>query len=286
MFRFLYATDLHGWTAAYHAVVDAAVARGIDTIVNGGDMLPKEGRRLEFQQPFIEEFLPEYLDALAAQHVAYYGMFGNDDMQSLLPCWREVIGPRSGAHDLTERWHEVGTGLILRGCCFVPDTPFGLKDWSVLDTPEYQSPEQWSPPVLSRFPDGFERIDDLGRFLHRRPTLAEMLEQLAAETPSLEHAILVIHAPPAGTGQGLFMRGGQDIGSRAVREWIERRQPLLTLHGHVHESPAVSGVHTVRLGRTICHQPGQMPLSSPTATVSLVSIEGKHVRVEWLQIDV
>jgi Icc-related predicted phosphoesterase len=41
------------------------------------------------------------------------------------------------------------------------------------------------------------------------------------------------------------------VGSSAVREFIERTQPLLGLHGHVHESKA-----TTRLGRTVCVNPG------------------------------
>ena len=41
------------------------------------------------------------------------------------------------------------------------------------------------------------------------------------------------------------------VGSRAVREAIEKTQPLLGLHGHVHESPGAQ-----KLGRTLCVNPG------------------------------
>ena len=41
------------------------------------------------------------------------------------------------------------------------------------------------------------------------------------------------------------------VGSRAVREAIERYQPLLALHGHVHESRGA-----IKLGRTLCVNPG------------------------------
>jgi Icc-related predicted phosphoesterase len=50
-------------------------------------------------------------------------------------------------------------------------------------------------------------------------------------------------------------RGGQilmkPVGSTAVREMIERVQPLLTLHGHIHEAPG----HT-RIGRTLAINAG------------------------------
>jgi Icc-related predicted phosphoesterase len=41
------------------------------------------------------------------------------------------------------------------------------------------------------------------------------------------------------------------VGSTAVRAAIERHQPLLGLHGHVHESPG-----SERLGATLCLNPG------------------------------
>jgi Icc-related predicted phosphoesterase len=41
------------------------------------------------------------------------------------------------------------------------------------------------------------------------------------------------------------------VGSTAVREAIERHQPALALHGHIHEA---RGTH--RLGRTLCINPG------------------------------
>ncbi len=41
------------------------------------------------------------------------------------------------------------------------------------------------------------------------------------------------------------------MGSTAVRTTIERHQPALALHGHIHEA---RGTH--RLGRTLCINPG------------------------------
>ena len=40
------------------------------------------------------------------------------------------------------------------------------------------------------------------------------------------------------------------VGSIAVRRFIESRQPLLTLHGHIHESARLSGSWRDRIGRT------------------------------------
>lgn len=41
-------------------------------------------------------------------------------------------------------------------------------------------------------------------------------------------------------------------GRLRVRRFIERRQPLLTLHGYVHEAARPTGQWKTRLGRTVC----------------------------------
>jgi len=41
------------------------------------------------------------------------------------------------------------------------------------------------------------------------------------------------------------------VGSIAVRRFIESRQPLLTLHGHIHESARITGYWKERIGRTL-----------------------------------
>lgn len=285
MFKFLYVTDLHGWAAGYEGVRDIAVRRGISTIVNGGDMLPKEGQGPESQRIFIEEFLAEFVEDLAANGVQYLGMFGNDDLRSVFAWWQQMLTSHGNARELTDRWHRIGRDLIIRGCSYVPDHPFGLKDWSVRDTPDFQSPPQLGRPLVSTA-TGFEEIEDIEEFLARRPTLEEILDQMADDAPSLDRAVLVCHAPSAATGQGCIV-DGTDVGSPAVRRWIESRQPLLTLHGHIHESPEVTGVHTVRLNRTVVHQPGQhvaLRSAKPAVTASVVAIDGHMVNVDCLRI--
>jgi Icc-related predicted phosphoesterase len=40
------------------------------------------------------------------------------------------------------------------------------------------------------------------------------------------------------------------VGSIAIRRFIEERQPLVTLHGHIHESARLTGQWRDRIGRT------------------------------------
>ena len=41
------------------------------------------------------------------------------------------------------------------------------------------------------------------------------------------------------------------VGSMAIRRFIEDRQPLITLHGHIHESPRLTGYWQQQFGKTI-----------------------------------
>jgi Icc-related predicted phosphoesterase len=98
--------------------------------------------------------------------------------------------------------------------------------------------------------------------------LSEMIEELVAGLPDTSRAVFNFHAPPvestldtcpmldASTDPpSQIVRGGQPVmygaGSTAVRAALERHQPLLGLHGHIHESQSAA-----RMGRTLCINPG------------------------------
>jgi len=93
--------------------------------------------------------------------------------------------------------------------------------------------------------------------------LAEKIRVLAEQIEDMDRAIFNIHVPPYGTGLDTapeldggarLKRGGAitaPVGSTAVRDAILEYQPLLSLHGHIHESRA-----TQKLGRTVSINPG------------------------------
>lgn len=98
--------------------------------------------------------------------------------------------------------------------------------------------------------------------------LAEMIEQMAVQVTDPAHCIFNIHVPPIDSTLDTcpmldwdadppkqISKAGEVVlygaGSRAVRDAIERYQPLLSLHGHIHESGGV-----VHMGRTVSTNPG------------------------------
>jgi uncharacterized protein len=162
---------------------------------------------------------------------------------------------------------------------YVPDHPFGLKDWSVLDTADFIRPRQLGKPVLSKR-NCFKQIHDIDGYFRNRPTLENILKGISQETIDMKKAILVSHAPPADVGLACISEE-EDVGSGALRKWIENFQPLLTLHGHLHESPFISGIHTAQIGRTIAHQPGQ--IERGMIVYSIITIDGTAVDINNIQ---
>ena len=64
------------------------------------------------------------------------------------------------------------------------------------------------------------------------------------------------------------------VGSKAVRQAIERHQPALALHGHIHEA---RGTH--RLGNTLCINPGSS-YEQGQLLGAVVDLDGKKKKVK------
>ena len=101
---------------------------------------------------------------------------------------------------------------------------------------------------------------------HREETeekLAVRIEAMARQVKDPAHAIFNLHCPPYKSGLDeapaidadlRLLHGGRalrPVGSTAVREAIDKHQPLLSLHGHIHESKGA-----IKLGKTLSINPG------------------------------
>jgi Icc-related predicted phosphoesterase len=287
--RFLYVTDLHGDPRAYAALPDLCDQHGVRIIVQGGDMLPKGRDMFAAQREFLSVALPACLDRCADAGVTFFGLFGNDDLRAVHDDWLALTRARPGVHDLAERWYALPGGFTIRGCSWVPDYLFGLKDWCLRDRAD-------AAPVLTRgrsivtSADGVTEITDPVAFFAARPTLQEHLDSLVGPADRMTRAVMVSHAPPAQLGLGRLWNG-EDVGSKSVHAWVSRHQPLLTLSGHIHKSPDVgmamhgAPLHTAALGRTTCHQPGQdLPYTLSYSVVELSASADEAVSIQWRRL--
>jgi Icc-related predicted phosphoesterase len=252
MGTFLFVTDLHGSRWKYERTLVLAEELHADLVVNGGDMFP-HGRLHEEQ----ERFLREYLDPLFARYQAagirHLGLTANDDLRAHDPLFEAVCGKYPLAEDIAGRIVAVG-GHEFIGMNLVTDFPFRLKDRARMDARGFRFPPQSGRGILST-PGGWEEIPDWPAYAATLPTIEEELSRLP-EPRDPAHAVYVLHGPPSGLGLDVC-RGGAAVGSQATLAFLETRQPLLSLHGHIHESPEVSGAWKATIGRTVCIQPGQ-----------------------------
>jgi len=80
--------------------------------------------------------------------------------------------------------------------------------------------------------------------------IQDLLEKAYQSASNPQHLVLITHLPPRNTKVDVT-RGGQHIGSRSVRMFVDERKPILVLCGHVHESSGID-----KIGKTTIVNPG------------------------------
>jgi len=252
-----FVTDLHGDRRKYARLLEEIVAREPDLVLLGGDICPSgfgaAADRSGWEGDFLEDFLAPRLEDLRAglggRYPAIVAIQGNDDPAAMEQSLSELED--AGLWTLANmRRVEVGR-FSIHGYPYVVPSPFMLKDWERYDVSRYADPGCVSPEEGMRSAPA-----------KRDPRWATIAEDLAElfEGAELGRTVLLAHSPPYG---GFLDRAALDgrmidhvpldvhIGSIAVRRFIEERQPLLTLHGHVHESVRLTGHWKERSGRTV-----------------------------------
>ena len=251
-----FATDLHGRSDRYDKLLTLIVRHRPAAVFLGGDLLPRSA--LSAIQFGHEDFIQEYLipaftrirDVLGVHYPDIFLILGNDDPRR---CEEDFVA--AAANGLWHYVHDQKSLLgdfAIYGLAYVPPTPFLLKDWERYDVSRYVphgcvSPEEGSRTV----PTEESEI--------KWATIQKDLAALVGEDP-LDRAVFLLHTPPCDTPLDRAALDGKTyehvpldvhVGSIAVKRFIEERQPLLTLHGHIHESARLTGEWKIRIGRTI-----------------------------------
>lgn len=112
--------------------------------------------------------------------------------------------------------------------------------------------------------------------------LESIIAKMAESVKNMSTCIFNIHVPPYGTrlddapelDKTLRMSSANmvPVGSTGVRRCIEKYQPLLSLHGHIHESKG-----SCKLGKTLSLNPGSAYTDGVLQGV-LVDLEGPKVK--------
>lgn len=295
----IFTADLHGVMPQYKKLLAYAKKIKPDSIILGGDITPKTARGLDLivsQRDFLIQDLSRMFSNLKNDlpNTEIYMMFGNDDTKANHDLFiADEIEPYTAIHG---KRLPIADGLEIVGYSYVPISPWGLKDWDKFDYDDRigaaesryfeMNQERMDSGIRTRgaqsmdvskgVKEKFELVnvnqDDL---LNKGSIQVDLLDPIFLQNP--EKTIFVAHAPPYGhldvartsNGSGLFAKPIEDrlihAGSVAMLEYIEKTQPFLTLHGHIHSTVKRTGEYKTNIGNTISMTAGNSPRTNNLA---------------------
>ena len=283
--KIFFATDIHGSEVCWRKFLNSAAFYKADLVILGGDvtgkiMVPIVNHGTywqvvlsgETQQLETEAELEEVERKI--RNRGYYPTRVDPDELAALNEEDGSIDRRFTAEMIStlDRWLDMADGKLRGG--EIPCIVNGGND----DTFDIDAVVEASPCVT--FAEG--KLVDLDGFSlvsmgYTNPTpwdtfreapeedLRKRIDDVVQQIPDMGRAIFNFHAPPYGTGLDDApaldanlrpMHGGvvmKAVGSTAVRDAIVDNQPMLSIHGHIHESRGIK-----KMGRTLAINPGSV----------------------------
>jgi Icc-related predicted phosphoesterase len=285
--KLFFATDVHGSEICWKKFLAAAKFYQVDTLILGGDMTGKAIVPIiaqggdEYKVTLLEQVNmlhgKEELEKMVRtiQNRGYYPYVTNpDEVQEIASSpgrtdelfMNEVLSTM-------QRWMDyadaklVGTGIACYVCpgnddVFEIDAVIASSKYVrslegqviQLDDHHEMANSGWSNPTP--WETHREEPDE---------ALLERLEKVIAQVKNPSQAVFNFHAPPYGSGLDEAPELTKDlrpayagrsmipVGSKAVMAVIDKYQPILGLHGHIHE-----GKGTRKYKKTLCVNPGSM----------------------------
>lgn len=284
--RLFFASDVHGSEQCFRKWLNAAAAYGVDALILGGDITGKAvvavietedgwngevgGQQLRARNESELADLQRRIrdsgsyDLILSPHAA---RALESDPEALDKAFRKAVEERLIGWVRLADERLAGT----KASCFMMlgnDDPPELADII-----RQSSRIVYAEDGIQELPGGYELLS----YGYSPPTpwrtprelpeneIAGQLDSLAARLQNPTTAVFNLHCPPRGTHldqapeldhqlrpkSGLGGQSSGAVGSEAVRGILQRLQPLLGLHGHVHESAGAE-----KIGRTLCVNPG------------------------------
>ncbi len=302
-----FASDLHGSTVCFKKFVNAVQFYGANVLVMGGDMTGKavmpiceqaDGTFLAFQAGSTTKLTTkEEVD----QFVKRTGDMGFYPTVISENEFKRLSGDEHMRHELFKKlvvervreWCAIAEQKLAgKGVPLI--TSPGNDDFFEIDDVLRASPSVDFHEMEVSDVKGYEMMHVGGSNktpwdTEREYTEEQYTERFAALLPKIkdmQRCIFNVHVPPHGTIldqcpklddklQVVFEMGNpvqMHAGSTALYKAIEQQQPLLGLHGHIHE-----GRGQIKIGKTICVNPGSVYPEGLLQGV-LVTLQGGEVK--------
>lgn len=254
-----FASDLHGHCDRYEKLFAKVTEERPAALFLGGDLLPSGIGAVAGFDPGHRDFVGDFLlvrlrairDSLGPAYPRIFLILGNDDPRCEEAAILDAAGQGYWEYAHLRRI-PFGEGAVY-GYSYIPPTPFHLKDWERYDVSRFVDPGCVSPE------DGWRTVP-VAPHESRYATIRKDLGVLTEGHPAAGE-IFLFHSPPYATPLDLADIAGRTIdhvpvdphvGSIAIRQMIEERQPIVTLHGHVHDAARLTEVWKAEIGRTVC----------------------------------
>lgn len=251
-----FVSDLHGKLSCYEALFKLIKKEKPDFVFIGGDLFPhrsiQTGQTQDREIDFVQDFMIRKFSKLKKRmDCAYPEIFlipGNDDLK--------INFNKLAEGEKTDLWRNLHNQCVVigkyrfygYGC--VPPTPFRIKDWDRFDISKEIEPGCIAPT------DGFHSLPpdhDPGN-----DTIENDLQTLVKDE-NLEFGVFLFHSPPFKSLLDVatihivdpqLQPATLNVGSKAIRNFIDDKQPFVTMHGHIHESARITGEWKQNFGRT------------------------------------
>jgi len=283
--RIFFATDIHGSETCWRKFLNSGQHYEADVIVLGGDMTGKalvpvihdgaerwHATLLENRQELVGEdavaafeeavirrgyypfrTTPQGVRELQEDEARWHGLF-EEEMLKTVERWMQMADEKLAGKDIRcfvcpGNDDQLNVDDVIRAAKSVE-----LAEGEVVEIDGYQ---MVSSGWANRTPwDTYREEDEEDLEIRIR----KIRDQVTAPP---ERTIFSLHCPPYKSGLDDAPQLTKDmalkeagratvpVGSTAVRAAIERHQPCLGLHGHIHEAKG-----TTRIGRTLCINPG------------------------------
>jgi len=249
-----FVSDIHGNTRSYNKLFDLIKTETPEAVFIGGDILPSGFNVIiaevkNYLKEVIIKGFSELRTEMKANYPQVFLILGNDDGK-----YDEKTVISAEKKGIWKYIHNKKTDFLdkkIFGYSYIPPTPFLIKDWEKYDVSRYTEPGCVSP-------EEGKRTVFVEPNIVKYSTIKKDLEELI-DDEDLSNAIILFHSPPYKTN---LDRAGLDgkfydsvpldvfVGSIAIRNLIEEKQPYITLHGHIHESPKLTGSWQDRIDST------------------------------------
>jgi Icc-related predicted phosphoesterase len=251
-----FVSDIHGHVDRYRKLFAKIEKSRPAAVFIGGDIMPHGIYRAsndaagDFVSDYLASEFRKLREKLGEEYPRVFLILGNDDGRDVEIDAESVA--EAGLWEYVHNRRASCEGHAVYGYSYVPPTPFMLKDWEKYDVSRHVDPGCVSPE------EGFRTVD-VSADEARYSTILKDLEKLLGNDDT-SSAVLLCHTPPYDTNLDRAALDGRmvdhapvdvHVGSIAVRRMIENKQPLLALHGHIHESARITGSWRDRIGGTI-----------------------------------